>query len=513
MIMRILNRLFAFTHRWVGIVVGLVAVMWFVTGFVMMYAGGMPRLTPQARLDHLPALDLSAVKIGAARAATQSGLDPQTSGAPVLVMIQGRPAWRFPDAPPVFADDGTELAPLDVAASRQVAMDFLREPPSDIRHLGTIAAPDQWTLTLRRSLPLEKFAAGDAAHTELYVSPTSGEVVLVTTRGQRALAWLGTIPHWLYFGDLRMNQPVWYWIVVTLSALVCVLAILGMTLAILRWNPSKPFRWSRAIPFRGQMRWHYIAGSLFGLFVVTWAFSGLASMEPWDWMNVPELEVQPQAFTGGEVALGRFETPPAALAALVQPRFIKEATLQRIHGEHYWSLRTSTHQDARALPLERLHAPYDFYGRGEEDQVLVHATTLQRHDAALSTDAIIGRLRKALPDLTITDVATLTDYDDYYYSRSRQIPLPVLRVKLDDPLRTWLYIDVHTSRVVANVHRHSRVERWVYSGLHSLDFRFWYAKRPWWDLGMILLLTGGLVASVLGFWAGLRRLLRPATDP
>ncbi len=43
--------------------------------------------------------------------------------------------------------------------------------------------------------------------------------------------------------------------------------------------------------------------------------------------------------------------------------------------------------------------------------------------------------------------ALLQDYDDYYYSRSGQAPLPVLRVKFADPLQTWLYIDPRTSQV------------------------------------------------------------------
>ena len=38
----------------------LFVVMWFATGITMMYAGGMPRLTPEMRLEKLPSLDLGA---------------------------------------------------------------------------------------------------------------------------------------------------------------------------------------------------------------------------------------------------------------------------------------------------------------------------------------------------------------------------------------------------------------------------------------------------------------------
>ena len=86
-------------------------------------------------------------------------------------------------------------------------------------------------------------------------------------------------------------------------------------------------------------------------------------------------------------------------------------------------------------------------------------------------------------------------------------PLPVLRVKFDDREETWLYVDPETSQIAGLTHRFGRVERWLYNGLHSLDFAFWYDKRPLWDIGMIALLMGGLVTSALGLFVGVRRLV------
>jgi hypothetical protein len=102
----------------------------------------------------------------------------------------------------------------------------------------------------------------------------------------------------------------------------------------------------------------------------------------------------------------------------------------------------------------------------------------------------------------------LSDYDAYYYSRGRQAPLPVLRVKFDDPQATWVYIDPAMSRVVAQIHRLNRLERWLYNGLHSLDFSFWYDRRPLWDIGVILLSIGALGTSVIGLFLGFKRVRR-----
>ena len=48
----------------------------------------------------------------------------------------------------------------------------------------------------------------------------------------------------------------------------------------------------------------------------------------------------------------------------------------------------------------------------------------------------------------------------------------MLRVKFADPLETWVYVDPGESELLAPMHRLNRVERWLYNGLHSLDFAF-----------------------------------------
>jgi hypothetical protein len=74
----------------------------------------------------------------------------------------------------------------------------------------------------------------------------------------------------------------------------------------------------------------------------------------------------------------------------------------------------------------------------------------------------------------------------------------VLRVKLDDPDRTWLYIDPAMSRLVTGFTRRERVQRWFYNGLHSLDFPFLYQRRPLWDIVVVTLCLGGAFLSFIG---------------
>ena len=67
--MKLLRKWLILTHRYAGIVLSLFVVLWFATGITMMYAGGMPRLTPEMRLEKLPSLDLARVRLTPAEAA------------------------------------------------------------------------------------------------------------------------------------------------------------------------------------------------------------------------------------------------------------------------------------------------------------------------------------------------------------------------------------------------------------------------------------------------------------
>jgi hypothetical protein len=512
--MKFVRKLLIVSHRYLGIVLSLLVMMWFATGITMMYAGGMPRLTPELRLDRLPATDLTSVRLSAAEAAERADVSPDSAARAMLLSVMGRPAYRFSGrgTTTVFADTGEVFEGLDVRGARTAASRFMNLPDDRVHFVRTLREVDQWTLVQSRQLPLHKFQVDDADGTELYVQPETAEIAMMTTRRGRALAWVSTIPHWFYFSGLRANQPIWYRIVVWGSALVCVLAVLGLALAFTQFRRTRPFRLSAAIPYAGSMRWHYVTGAIFGVATLTFAFSGLLSMEPFAWTNATGLQVPRATFTGGPLDLSQFpRMEPAAWAPLLGDRVIKEVELLRIHDAPYYAVRHAGPRRDMGKP-ERLHQPYYVTGRAESNRMLVRADTLEVRQEPFSTPSLLARLEAAIPEARIVESATLAEYDSYYYSRGRQTPLPVVRVKFDDPGQTWVYIDPETSQVLSSVHRLSRVERWLYNGLHSLDFAFWYDSRPLWDIGMIALCLGGFTTSSLGLFLGVRRMRRAARN-
>lgn len=507
--MKSLRKILILSHRYVGIALSALVVMWFVTGITMMYVGGMPRLTPELRLERMAPIDVAAVRLTPAEAAARAGLDPSPSRA-ALVSLLGRPAYRFDGGGStiVFADSGDVADQLTRMQTAQIAARFVRVDAGQVHYERTLTSTDQWTLGMPRTLPLHKFQIDDGQGTELYVSPVTGDVAMLTTTTTRAYAWISTIPHWLYFEALRDRQGLWYGVVVWTSGIVAVLAVLGLVLGVVQYRRGRG-SWSAGVPYAGWMRWHYVTGIVFGLFTATWAFSGLLSMEPFEWTNQAGVEVAQEDLAGGALELSAYPPmDPAAWNRLLAGAALKEVQLVRMQGEHYYVARTA----AEAIDLgkrERLHQPYYVVGRVAPDLLIVEAATLRRRVEPFPADAIVARVKAAVPDAPIADYAVLTEYDSYYYSRNRQTPLPVVRIRFADPAETWLYIDPWMNQALSSVPRLARLERWLYNGLHSLDFRYLYS-RPLWDIVMLVLLGGCLASSGIGMYLGLKRIGRVA---
>jgi hypothetical protein len=86
----------------------------------------------------------------------------------------------------------------------------------------------------------------------------------------------------------------------------------------------------------------------------------------------------------------------------------------------------------------------------------------------------------------------------------------VLRVRFRDASGTWLYLDPNRGVIVHKEEKSSRLNRWLYHGLHSLDFPFLYARRPLWDFVVIFLILGGMMSAVTAAVPAWRRLRRHA---
>jgi hypothetical protein len=120
-------------------------------------------------------------------------------------------------------------------------------------------------------------------------------------------------------------------------------------------------------------------------------------------------------------------------------------------------------------------------------------------------------VRSAAGEKGLADLQVIDEYDRYYLDRDGQAPLPVILARYTDAQQTRVYIDPKTARIVSEYGSGDWMRRWLYHGLHSLNFPWLYKYRPLWDVVVISFMVGGTalcVTSLILAWRVLGRKLR-----
>ena len=502
----VLKRSAIFVHRWLGVALCVLFLLWFPSGIGMMY-WGFPGVTAADRLERAVPLDPAAIRLSPVEAYATLGLiEPPTQVR--LNTFDGRPVYRFrdPDGESmVYADTGAQQIDVPEAMRHRIAAAWARQPAADAQ-VDAVTEIDQWTVGsgLRTLRPLWKYSwpSGD----EVYLAGATGEVVQYTTTASRLGAYVGAIPHWFYFTPLRKHQVTWSQVVIWTSGVGTVASILGVIVGIWMYSPRKRYRYAgvpTSIPYRGQKRWHTLFGFIFGLGAVTWAFSGMLSMDPF-----PEP-------TGGPSARPDAARRPAGIAQALRGRAPMTAFAAK---DPRVALQQIGRGDVRELEFTALAGEPVYFATladGESRIVPLASAPI----AALDEPRILELVSRALQPDTIVEATRLEAYDAYYIDRRRERPLPVIRVTVDDEAQTRYYIDPKSGRVVSTYGAGSWVNRWLYHGLHSLDFPWLYNYRPLWDIVVITFMVGGTalcVTSLILAWRVLGRTLaraRPGRRP
>jgi hypothetical protein len=494
-----LKRSLIFVHRWLGVSLCLVFLLWFPTGIGMMY-WDFPSVNAADRLARSPNLDPSTIALSPAQAWAK--LD--TPSPPTRIRLNsfdGRPIYRFrfgEDDALVYADTGEEQVDVPRAMVDRVAAAWTGQQVNAAQ-VEPVESVDQWTVQgqFPNLNPLWKYSWPDGE--QVYVSQATGEVVQYTTTASRLGAYVGPIPHWFYFTSLRKHGPEWSQVVIWSSGIATFAAILGVVIGIWMYSPSKRYRYAGAptsIPYRGQKRLHMLFGLIFGVAAATWAFSGMLSMDPFPTRTGGQAAALrpglapsiPQALRG-KMALDAFagKAPREALSQLAGAQ-VKELELTTFAGQPIY-LATLAGDETRIVPV-------DGPPRAELDR--------QR---------IIDVVTNAAQPAGLVEIRVLEQYDAYYLDRRRQRPLPVILARLNDAGQSRYYIDPKTARVVGNYNSGNWVSRWLYHGLHSFDFPWLYNYRPLWDIVVITFMVGGTalcVTSLILAWRVLGRKLASA---
>lgn len=477
--MKKLVKLTLLVHRYLGFALSLLFVVWFLSGFAMMYVK-YPTMRYHERLQHLPAPDFSKANLTIAQALDSAGIK-DTLRSIRLGMLLDRPVYRLTTTKgtyqAVFADDGALFEGVDSALAAQLAVRFIRG--RSIERVELLTEIDQWMAAARSqgySTPVYRVHMADRARTYVYVAAQTGEVVQMLNARQRFLAWLGPIPHWIYPTVLLRNRPLWNDIIVWSSTIGCLMCIAGMVMGFVRYKRNSGLAFS---PYKKRwFRWHHYTGFAFGLFVFTWVFSGLLSMTPWDWAPFTRLEPEESfMWTGGVLDAKKFSISSVVAAEkLGSVLDTREIHLTQWNGKPYYTAYADEHHT---------------YLLAAND---IHAAPLAR----LPLEPLVSKLKEMNAGVPLKEAVMLHAYDDYYYAKNHEKRLPVLRVKMALEDEKWYYVDPATAQVVLKHQDLSRLERWLYHGLHSFDFSFLVYKRPLWDIVVMVLMIGGTLVSITG---------------
>src|ERR1700761_4789397 len=176
-------------HRWLGVGFCLLFAMWFASGIVMHFVP-FPSLTETARFAGLSPIDLSrlhhspdeAVDASHLAGARRLRLVGRADGPIYIVSGGSKPVA-------IHADDLSSAAITSDRAALDNAKAYAHARGLDAVNATPAGASDydQWSVPngFDEHRPLYRIALNNSDGTELYVSSTTGEVVLDTMRSER----------------------------------------------------------------------------------------------------------------------------------------------------------------------------------------------------------------------------------------------------------------------------------------------------------------------------------------
>jgi uncharacterized iron-regulated membrane protein len=403
------------------------------------------------------------------------------------LLRDGHPVWRLTpwdgEATTVSAQAGATLAPVDAVMAKRVATRFSGSQVVELERIER----DQWTVAggFNRHRPLWKASLGDPAGSEVYVSSSTGDVVQETNRNERFWNWLGSVPHWLYPTVLRQDNEAWRQVVIWVSGPCIAAGITGMWIGILRTRLGRRrFKGGRTTPYHGWMLWHHVAGLVGGVFLITWIFSGWLSVDPGRLFRSEGISDAALRDYSGDVAVS-----PAASRGLAAAD---------------GAVRIEATSTAGGQPMLVI-------SRASGEPVILDARTHQ--PLQMSPVRIAAFAPRLVPHSRIVAKEILTAPDDYWYDAGGMPPLPVLRIRFDNPAATWFHISPQTGEVLGSIDDKGRTYRWLFDLLHKWDLNALTLRRPLWDIVLWSLSLLGIVTSISGIWIGWKRLRRGAGKP
>ena len=479
-----INRIIYSLHRILGTLLSILFLMWFLTGIVMIYHG-FPSANREEKLAKLGNIqDESLPSVSEVMARTEQ---PDSVKGIIVNNYLGNTNFILSTSKGrevVAADSARQPSEIDGDYIRKVAALWC---DAKVIKIDTLSDLEQWIPfgRLRDDLPIYKFYFGDDNQTQLYISSATGEVLQCTTHSERVWSWLGPIPHWIYFTWLRQNADLWKNVIIWISLLGIFMLFAGFYIAIRSYRQQIRRGKGLKSPYKKLWyKWHHVAGTIFGIFLLTWIFSGMMSLaDTPEWLGREHkqydyLEVM-------EKSAPELDAYPLDYRKVIN-HFGGKAT--QVEWTHFFDLPTYTVQIEGGEPVVADASGNDF-----------KPFQLTRQQVEKAIKSIHG-------DEHFT-VSEMKEYDNYYLDRKHELPLPVWKVKIDNADKTCYYINP----VNGNMRSYNTHSRWafhLYQGLHSLRYKFLVEHPVAWTIVMWFLMLAGAFVSLTGVVLGIKYIRR-----
>ena len=489
--MNFFNRTMFFLHRLSGTIVALFFAMWFLTGLVLIYHP-YPRVDDKMKQAHmenlpdtLPVLDPFIAKVDG----TIRNISVHQQLGQTLIEISTR------DKDYIFCTDtAQQQKAINEEALMQIASNWVEGIPIK---KDTIYYREQWVLYERykSEMPMVHLTYDDKDKSELYISIKTGEVHQWTTSSNRFWAYIGAIPHKLYFPFIRKDLETWKWCIY-IGGFICLIAAftgfyVGIFVLIRRrlkkhvWeNPYKKFVY----------RWHEFIGLGMGLFMIRF------------WGR------KPLPLSAYKLDYTLLTTVCKDIKSVDWTHFGSVPVYAVVNADSmvYIDASKSTPEPVEVSSEEILECAIKVISQGKSDgeNSHGHATRMEREKSSANSTPDSGKeTETATIQKSDCSIELLTAYDEYYTDRDNEYPLPIYKVDINNADGSRFYVSPQTGEVRYSNHNR-RVKRWAVNAIHYLKIQALMKHKVLWTICIWVLCLGGAFVSLTGAWLGLKWIKR-----
>lgn len=478
MIKRILYSL----HRILGTILSILFVIWFLSGLVMIYHT-FPKITDQEKYLHANILPQSETCIDTflLMIADQEKIEKLK-----LTSFDNNPYFEIatPDSS-YRITASSDMKVITAPSYSQIEGYAQKWCEADITQVDTLTELEQWIPfdRYRKDFPIYKFYFADDNRHQLYISSQTGEALQFTNSDDRFWSWLGPIPHWIYLTSLRQHTQLWIDVIVVLSGLGAIMSLSGLWIGVQSYLQSykKKKKWNS--PYQKPLyKWHHVLGFVFGIFVFTFVFSGMMSLVdiPQWLIKTKKTSVQEQIFSPKPVILENYRL-----------------SLQKVLDTYSHQVKSVEWSSIGEKPFYKIVV--------DDQQLVVDAST----DSVRLLELKEQDIRQYIANIhnEPMQVILLDEYDNYYISRKKILPLPVYKVEISDEDNSTYYINPRTAEV-KYFNANTKARKWTYQALHSFSVKWLLDKPILWNVVMWCVMLGGTFVSFTGLALSVQYLKR-----